>query len=146
MNFLDYFNIELTNVDNEEIDERLQKFRNQINDKFLDEFKNLFKNEYRGDFDNYENVIKFIDSEIEYIDKLMSFNKEIDLKDILKKTNLITLRHYFMIKLEIKKLEKDKWTLIEYNDNNITRLRSMLNYYLFHTYNFFVNTYNYIRQ
>ena len=146
MEFLHYLNIEITNIDNEEIDVQLQKFKNQINDKFLEEFKNLFKSEYKGDFDDYENVIKFIDSEIEYIDKLMSFTKEIELKDVLKKTNLITLRNYFNIKLEIKKLERDKWTLIEYKDNNFNRIKTLLNYYLVQTYTFFVNTYNYIKQ
>lgn len=146
MDFLHYLNIELTNIDNEEIDIQLQKFKNQINDKFLEEFKNLFKSEYKGDFDDYENIIKFIDSEIEYIDKLMSFTKEIELKDVLKKTNLITLRNYFNIKLEIKKLERDKWTLIEYKDNNFNRIKTLLNYYLIQTYTFFVNTYNYIKQ
>ena len=66
----------------------------------------MFKNEYTGDLNDNKRILYFLYNERNYIDKLMDFESELKLQNILTKTTILSLIQYFEIKLAIDELER----------------------------------------
>ena len=105
----------------------------------------MFKNEYTGDLNDNKRILYFLYNERNYIDKLMDFESELKLQNILTKTTILSLIQYFEIKLAIDELERKKWILVETNNNqNYYNLLYYFNFYLQRSYQYVYRTYQYL--
>lgn len=91
---------------------------NEINIHFKKKdnpYKKL-KFHFKKDFTNtsINDIIKFIKLEIQYMEKLMNFDKEIKVENVLILTEYRSLLSDFELLSKQKNIENDNWLIIEY--------------------------------
>jgi hypothetical protein len=146
MNYIKNLTIEINDIPDEDVDNEILNYQTRIEKNLITEFKKMFQNEYTGDLNDNKRILYFLYNERNYIDKLMDFDSEIKLENILNKTTIIQLIQYFEIKLAIDELEKKKWVLVENNNNQpYFNLLYIFNHYLQRSYQYVYRTYMYLR-
>jgi len=74
--------------------------------------KKLFKKDFTND--DILDIIKYIKNEIEYIEKLMDFDKEIKVENVLILTNYKDLLRDFELLEKQKEFDNENWLVIEH--------------------------------
>lgn len=144
MDYIKNLTIEINDIPDEEVDSQISNYQKRIEKNLITEFKKMFKNEYTGDLNDNKRILYFLYNERNYIDKLMDFDSEIKLQNILTKTTILQLIQYFEIKLAIDELEKKKWVLVENNNQTYFNLLYVFNHYLQQSYRYVYRTYQYL--
>ena len=125
------YNLITIDLENEKIDKEIDKIKTNIDLNTPKKFENLFKQEYNNDINNTKNIIKFLKNEQIYIDKLFEFEGEIKVKNILTKTIILNLINHFELILDVEKLEKKKWIIVDYNNTYNFNFKNILSYCMF---------------
>lgn len=118
--FYNYISISENVIDDENINKKISKYeyidKKRIKSEIIILFGSDIQNKINIDND-YSTIIKFLKKEKIYIIKLMNFDKEISIQNIILKSKINYLIEQYTICKEIETLENNKWIVINYSND-----------------------------
>ena len=118
--FYNYISISENIIDDDTINNKISKYDYIDKKKIKSEIIILFGSDIQNriNIDNdYSTIIKFLKKEKIYIIKLMDFDKEISISNIILKSKINYLLEQYTICKEIETLENNKWIVINYSND-----------------------------
>lgn len=115
--FYNFVSLSENIIDEDNIDKKISKYEYIDRKKIKTEIILLFGKNFESNFNNdkdYNTIIKYLNKEKKYIIRLMEFEKEISIQNIVLKSRINYLIEQFKIYKKIDKLENDKWIMINY--------------------------------